>query len=114
MGADLGGGAGRLAAVRATLGEMARLFLGVDGGQSSTTALVGDENGCVLGLGQDGPCNHVSGPGARDKFIGAIGGAVKKASEQAGLAASHRDFAAACFGFSGGPQDKRPLHPIRF
>ncbi len=109
MGADRVGGAGRLAAVRATLSEMARLFLGVDGGQSSTTALVGDENGRVLGLGQDGPCNHVSGPGARDKFIGAIGGAVKKASEQAGLAASHRDFAAACFGFSGGPQDKRPL-----
>ena len=71
--------------------------------------MLGDENCAVLGLGQDGPCNHISGPGARDKFVGAIGGAVRKALTQAGLPPSHREFAAACFGFSGGPQDKRAL-----
>lgn len=81
---------------------MAELFLGVDGGQSSTTAMVGDASGRVVGFGQDGPCNHVSGPGARERFINAIGGAVKKA-------VSERTFAAACFGFSGGAEDKRPL-----
>ncbi|MBL8294400.1 MAG: ATPase [Bryobacterales bacterium] len=85
------------------------LFLGVDGGQSSTTALVGDETGRVLGLGQDGPCNHVSGPEKRAKFLGAIGGAVSKALTAAGLDPVGREFAAACFGFSGGPQDKQPL-----
>ncbi len=30
-----------------------KLFLGVDGGQSSTMAVIG------LGLRHDGPCNHV-------------------------------------------------------
>ena len=88
---------------------MRRLFLGVDGGQSSTTAMIGGEDGRVLGLGQDGPCNHVSGPGARDKFLNAIGGAVSRALVQAGLERGHRHFAAGCFGFSGGPQDKQPL-----
>ena len=83
---------------------MDELFLGVDGGQSSTTAMAGDAEGRVLGLGQDGPCNHVSGPGARDKFVNAIGGAVRKA-----LGRTHREFASACFGFSGGAQDKRAL-----
>jgi N-acetylglucosamine kinase len=83
---------------------MPRLFLGVDGGQSSTTAMVGDETGRVVGLGQDGPCNHISGPGAREKFVNAIGGAVRKALGNAG-----REFAAGCFGFSGGPHDKQPL-----
>lgn len=86
-----------------------RLFLGVDGGQSSTTALIADESGRVLGFGQDGPCNHVSGPEKRAKFIGAIGGAVMKALIAAQLDPTSRHFAAACFGFSGGPQDKQPL-----
>ena len=71
--------------------------------------MVGDERGRVLGLGQDGPCNHVSGPRARDKFIGAVGGAVCKAVTQAGLSSSHRTFASGCFGFSGGSQDKQSL-----
>lgn len=38
------------------------MFLGVDGGQSGTTALIGDQAGRVLGLGRGGPCNHVGGP----------------------------------------------------
>lgn len=88
---------------------MTDIFLGVDGGQSSTTAILGDAAGRVLGLGQDGPCNHVSGPAAREKFINAIGGAVSRALAAAGLPETHRDFAAGCFGFSGGPKDKQPL-----
>lgn len=85
------------------------LFLGVDGGQSSTTALLGDETGRVLGFGQDGPCNHVSGPERRAKFIAAIGGAVTKALAAAGLDPALTNFTSACFGFSGGPKDKQPL-----
>lgn len=85
------------------------LFLGVDGGQSSTTAIIGDSTGRVLGLGQDGPCNHVSGPEKRAKFVGAISGAISKALLAGGISAHTTDFAAACFGFSGGPHDKQPL-----
>jgi N-acetylglucosamine kinase-like BadF-type ATPase len=84
-------------------------FLGVDGGQSSTTALVGDETGRVIGYGRGGPCNHVSGPEARIRFIGAISGAVATACVQAGLSDTHRQFTAACFGFSGGTEDKQKL-----
>lgn len=87
---------------------MARYFLGVDGGQSSTTALIGDESGKVIGLGRGGPCNHVSGPEARARFLEAIGSAVSNAREAAGLAPD-LEFEAASFGFSGGPADKEAL-----
>jgi N-acetylglucosamine kinase-like BadF-type ATPase len=81
-------------------------FLGVDGGQSSTTAIIGDETGRVVGYGRGGPCNHVSGPEAKARFVGAIGAAVKQAADQAGIERLH--FASACLGFSGGAEDKAP------
>jgi len=87
---------------------MAELFLGVDGGQSSTTALIGDGAGCVLGIGRAGPCNHASGGEGRDKFIRALTGSISAASTNAGLGdAPH--FASACLGLSGGPADKEEL-----
>lgn len=87
---------------------MALYFLGVDGGQSSTTALVADESGQVVGIGRGGPCNHVSGEEARARFNAAIAGAVDQALEAAGLAGGV-EFEGACFGFSGGPADKEAL-----
>ncbi|MGO9242447.1 MAG: N-acetylglucosamine kinase [Bryobacteraceae bacterium] len=83
-------------------------FLGVDGGQSSTTALIGDASGHVLGVGRGGPCNHVSGPEARARFVAAVGGCVAQARVAAGLP-SDVAFEAACFGFSGSPSDKDAL-----
>jgi len=88
---------------------LARIYLGVDGGQSSTTALIGDDSGRVLGMGRGGPCNHVEGPGGREKFLNAIGGCVSGAVGQAGLPSNHRVFHAASMGFSGGPADKLAL-----
>ena len=87
---------------------MPEYFLGVDGGQSSTTAVIGDETGRVLGYGRGGPCNHVKGPGGREKFIDAIGGCVGQACESAGLP-KDTPFEAGCLGFSGGPADKEAL-----
>ena len=86
---------------------MTRLFLGVDGGQSSTTALIGDETGRVVGFGRGGPCNHVQASEGRAKFLNAIGGCIRQASEQAGIRSAA--FEAACLGFSGGPADKEAL-----
>ena len=86
---------------------MARLFLGVDGGQSSTTALVGDESGRVVGFGRGGPCNHVRALEGREKFLNAIGGCVREACAQAGAEAA--EIESACLGFSGGPADKEIL-----
>lgn len=88
--------------------NLAEYFLGVDGGQSSTTALVGDETGLVLGMGRGGPCNHVTAAEARAKFMGAIGGCVRQALTAAGLP-EDTHFESACLGFSGGPADKDAL-----
>jgi len=84
-------------------------FLGVDGGQSSTTALVGDETGRVLGSGTGGPCNHVGAAEGRDKLVGAVRESVAAACVQAQLDVRQVRFEAACFGMSGGPADKEAI-----
>ena len=45
------------------------LFLGVDGGQSSTTAVIGDAKGNIVGWGSAGASNHVAAAEARAKFV---------------------------------------------
>ncbi|MGH9613481.1 MAG: N-acetylglucosamine kinase [Bryobacteraceae bacterium] len=84
-------------------------FLGVDGGQSSTMALIGDESGQVLGVGRGGPCNHVKASEGRSKFTSALRGCLQAACEQAGLDAASVRFASASLGFSGGPADKEAI-----
>jgi N-acetylglucosamine kinase-like BadF-type ATPase len=86
-----------------------RLFLGVDGGQSGTTALIGDETGQVLGAGSGGPCNHAAPEDGRLKLMRAVGDSVGAACAQAGLELRAVRFAAACFGMSGGPEDKQAI-----
>ena len=86
---------------------MRNLFLGVDGGQSSTTAMAGDESGRVLGVGRAGPCNHAGESGGRERFLLAIDGSVRGALDQAG--ACEAVFEAACLGLSGGFEDKEAL-----
>ncbi|MDQ2840953.1 MAG: ATPase [Acidobacteriota bacterium] len=85
---------------------MRRFYLGVDGGQSSTTALIADETGRVIGMGQSGPCNHVAGAEARTKFMMAIDECLSQAAQSAGSSERVPEFAAACLGLSGGVEDK--------
>src|SRR5947209_922696 len=80
-------------------------YLGVDGGQSSTTALISDDSGAVIGRAVAGPCNHVSGPEATEKFRRIVGGCVADCRRGAGLS-ENIVFAGVCCGFSGGPHDK--------
>src|ERR1039457_2800484 len=86
-----------------------RRFLGVDGGQSGTSALIGDETGRILGTGEAGPCNHAAAGEGRAKLERAITGSVSAACRQAGLDPAAVHFEAACFGMSGGPEDKREI-----
>ncbi|MBZ5578331.1 MAG: hypothetical protein LAP40_17340 [Acidobacteriia bacterium] len=86
-----------------------RLFLGVDGGQSSTTALVGDESGRVLGAGRGGPCNHATAEEGRDRLERAVRESVAAACAQAGVDAAEARFESACCGMSGGPEDKKAI-----
>jgi len=112
-----------------------KLFLGIDGGQSSTAALIGDENGRVLGVGRAGPSNHAGEREGREKFVQALSECMRNACIQATDACSHVTdarshvtaavapttemlpeatshgirFECACLGFSGGPADKEAL-----
>ncbi|HMF74931.1 MAG TPA: BadF/BadG/BcrA/BcrD ATPase family protein [Bryobacteraceae bacterium] len=83
-----------------------RLYLGIDGGQSSTTALIANETGRIIGRGRGGPCNHVAAAEGRAKFLSAVGECLEEACREAGLERNSIEFAAACLGFSGGAEDK--------
>ena len=86
-----------------------RLFLGVDGGQSSTKAVIGDETGRILGSGSGGPCNHAGAGEGRARLERGVGDAVNQACQSAGLDPASVGFEAACFGMSGGPEDKEAI-----
>lgn len=79
------------------------LFLGIDGGQSSTIAWVGDSDGRVVATSQAGPCNHVGAEEGRRRFTSALRECLGT------LPAPSDGFEAACLGFSGGPEDKEEL-----
>ena len=85
-----------------------KLYLGIDGGQSSTTALIGDETGRVLGVGRAGPSNHAAASDGRRKFLAAMTDSLRQAAELANVSPS-LTFEAACLGLSGGPDNKETL-----
>ncbi len=88
---------------------MSQFFLGVDGGQSSTTAVIGDRNGEIVGWATAGPCNHVGAAEGRPKFLRVMRECLGQAAERAGLNPDRPTFEAACLGMSGGPDDKAGL-----
>lgn len=65
---------------------MARFAVGVDGGQSSTLAVVVDAEGRVLGTGKAGPSNHITEPGGPERCRRAVADSVAGALQAAGLA----------------------------
>jgi N-acetylglucosamine kinase len=62
-----------------------KYFLGIDGGQSHTTALIADSSGRILGRGGAGACNHTREPGGRERLITAVTKSVGEALADAGL-----------------------------
>ncbi len=98
---------------------MPQFFLGVDGGQSSTVALIGDERGVVLGYGAGGPSNHVQGPGGKEKLRKAVTLSVSAAWNNSPYAGGKKfpAFESAFLGMTGGAADKvsmiRDLVPAR-
>ena len=77
-----------------------RYVAGIDGGQSSTSAVVVDEKGVVRGRGSAGPADHVDEPRGSRKFADASTNALVRALESAGLPRDTR-FAAVHAGLSG-------------
>jgi N-acetylglucosamine kinase-like BadF-type ATPase len=62
-----------------------RLVAGIDGGQSSTTAIIMNDHGDVLGRGVAGPCDHVDEPVDSRRCADACETAVTRALDAAGL-----------------------------
>jgi N-acetylglucosamine kinase-like BadF-type ATPase len=62
-----------------------------------------------LGGGGGGPCNHVGAAEGRDKLALAVSESLAAACEQAQLNPREIHFEAACFGMSGGPDDKEAI-----
>lgn len=87
-----------------------KFFLGIDGGQSHTTALVADSRGRILGCGTAGPSNHTRESGGRERLIAAVSQSVAEALQLAGLLKGQflRDFnfASAHLAMTGEPEDK--------
>lgn len=60
-------------------------YLGIDGGQSHTTALIGDANGFIVGRGLSGPSNHTRSPDGRERLERAVSESVSDALREAEL-----------------------------
>ncbi|MBV8530122.1 MAG: hypothetical protein JO104_02305 [Candidatus Eremiobacteraeota bacterium] len=76
------------------------LLAGIDGGQSSTVAVIGDEGGRVLALGTAGPCDEIGVARDSTRLQDALRGALDDASRRANLREGSR-FAAIVAGISG-------------
>ncbi len=76
-----------------------RYVIGVDGGQTSTTAVIADETGCLLGIGHGGPANHIHEPGGVERVRRSLSDAVREAIVTADL--QNARIAAACLGMTG-------------
>jgi len=77
-----------------------KLYAGLDGGQSSTVAVIGDERGQILGRGAGGPCDHVDEPLDSSRLHDALNGALSSAAKSANLDA-HARYSAIVAGISG-------------
>ncbi|HET7815575.1 MAG TPA: BadF/BadG/BcrA/BcrD ATPase family protein [Candidatus Baltobacteraceae bacterium] len=77
-----------------------RLFLGLDGGQSSTQAALADETGRILGRGSAGPADEVNQGPDSTRLRDALEGALAAALAAAGLP-PETELRAAVAGISG-------------
>ncbi len=79
------------------------IFLGVDGGQSHTEAVIADGRGVIAGRGFGGASNHAEIPGGRERLENAIKDSVGAALRYANLPPiGETIFAAAHCGMTGG------------
>lgn len=76
-----------------------RYVIGVDGGQTSTTAVVADERGRLRGVGYGGPANHIHEPGGVARIQQSLADAIAGARASAGL--PDAPLACACLGMTG-------------
>lgn len=76
-----------------------KLYAGIDGGQTSTTAVIADEHGKILGRGSSGGCDEVGADASSGRLRDAINAALRAALHQGQLPATR--FASVVAGISG-------------
>lgn len=91
-----------------------RLFLGIDAGHGHTDAVIGDEQGTVLGRGRGGASgDHPAEPGGRDRVRAALDQAVRQALREAQQGdpahVAQLTFEAAHCAMTSAHADKRPI-----
>ena len=88
-------------------------FAGIDGGQSSTVAVVGDERGRILGRGTAGPADEIGVNEASTRLRDALHGALEAACRDAGLAHDTRFdvIVAGVSGYDGRVHGRMPVFP---
>jgi N-acetylglucosamine kinase-like BadF-type ATPase len=77
-----------------------KLFAGIDGGQSSTVAVIADDEKRILGRGVAGPCDHIGQAADSPRFARALELAIAGALTDAKLSADS-EFEAIVAGISG-------------
>lgn len=85
-----------------------RLYIGIDGGQSHTEAVVADAVGNILGRGRGGPSNHADQPGGPERLRRAVEESVGHALSEAG-GPGGAEFLAAYCAMTGGADDKEAI-----
>ena len=91
------------------------LFLGADGGQTRSIAVLADREGRMLGIGRSGACNHFDEPGGDARFRSALKEIIDGAFADAGRSMKE-SLVAACLGLTGAwdhaPAVVRALLPV--
>jgi N-acetylglucosamine kinase-like BadF-type ATPase len=90
-----------------------KLFAGIDGGQSSTVAVIGEETGRLLGRGTAGPADEIGAGETSTRLRDALSGALENARRNAALSESSRFEAivAGISGYDGRVYGRRPELP---
>jgi N-acetylglucosamine kinase-like BadF-type ATPase len=87
-----------------------RLLLAIDGGQTSTKALVARLDGTVIGSGRGSASDHFHIEGGIEKNRRAIHGAIRAALEDANASADQ--VASIALGLTGCPPEGEPRRPV--
>ncbi|MBV8198092.1 MAG: hypothetical protein JO263_08150 [Candidatus Eremiobacteraeota bacterium] len=96
---------------------MSKLYAGIDGGQSSTVAAIGDERGRVVGRGRAGAADEVGQGRDSTRMHDALAGALNAALREAGLPrqTTFESIVAGVSGYQGRVYGKMPALPaMRF
>ena len=86
---------------------------GIDGGQTSTEAVIGDEHGRIVGRGVAGPADELGEGPESNRLRGALADALEAARRDAGLpeALHYRAIVAGVSGYDGRVRGKAPALP---